>query len=42
MAAQEEQVKGVKSRQFDVDELGENQPGSHREAKARHGQMGSL
>ena len=27
----------VKTRQFDVDELGKNQPGSHREAKARHG-----
>ena len=29
----------AKTRQFDVDELGEGSPGSHREAKARHGLM---
>ena len=34
--------KGVNTRQFVVDELGRNQPSSHREAKARHGPGGIL
>ena len=32
----------VKTRQFVVDKLGRNQPGRHREAKARHGSAGIL